>query len=314
MPTLVLGPVLVLLFSLNACRHNKELAALSPEQSRHIEILIRSQYDIPGDYQLVFGQRVRGQFPGYYDLPVTFSHDGKQVKFTFLLSQDEKHLARLQEFDLTKDPPSAMSFNSHRGKGDPNAKVTIVVFDDLECPYCARFHATLFPDTLDHYKKGVTVIYKDFPLVEIHPWAMHAAVNAGCLAEQSTPAYWDYVDNIHAHYADFSGDKQRLHETLQKLDQLAKLETGVDQGALDSCIRKQDESAVRASMAEGQTLGVESTPTIFVNGERIVGARPVNWVWASVDRALKIQGIEPPTQSDTVRTEILQNKARNTVQ
>lgn len=310
MPTLVLGPVLILLFSLNACQHKKELAALSPEQSRRIEILIRSQYDIPADYQLVFGQRFRGQFAGYSDLPVTFSHDGKQVKFTFLLSQDEKHLARLQELDLTKEPSSAIPFNSNRGRGDPNAKVTIVVFDDLECPFCARFHEGLFPDTLDRYKNWVTVVYKAFPLVAIHPWAMHAAVNSNCLAEQSTPAYWDYVDKIHAHYADFSGDKQRLPATLQKLDQLATQETGVDQKTLDLCIKKQDESAIRASMAEGQALGVESTPTIFINGERIVGARPVNWVWASVDRALKVQGLESPAQTDAERTDTLQNKAR----
>lgn len=314
MPTLVLVPVLILLFSLNACRHKKELAAVSPEQSRRIEILIRSQYDIPADYQLAFGQRGRGQFAGYSDLPVTFSHDGKQVKFTFLLSQDEKHLARLQEFDLTKEQSSAIPFNSNHGRGDPNAKVTIVVFDDLECPFCARFHEGLFPDTLERYKKSVTVIYKAFPLIEIHPWAMHAAVNANCLVEQSTPAYWDYVDKIHARYADFSGDKKRLPETLQKLDQLARQETGIDQGILDSCIRKQDESAIRASMAEGQTLGVESTPTIFINGERIVGARPANWVWASVDRALKIQGLESPAQTDAKRTETLQNKARNTAE
>jgi protein-disulfide isomerase len=312
-PALVLWPALILLFSLTACRHKNELAALSPEQSRRIEILIRSQYDIPADYQLVFSQRARGQFPGYYDLPVTFSHDGKQVKFTFLLSQDAKHLARLQEFDLTKDPSSAIPFNSQRARGEPQGKVTIVVFDDLECPFCARSHAALFPDTLQRYKKGVTVVYKDFPLVEIHPWAMHAAINAGCLAEQNTPAYWDYLDKVHAHYADFSGDKQRLPATLQKLDQLAAQEAGVDQKTLDLCIKKQDESAIRASMAEGQKLGVESTPTIFVNGERIVGARPINWVWASIDRALKVQGLEPPAQIDLVRTENLQNRAQDTL-
>ena len=153
-PTLVLWPVLVLLLSLTACRHKNELAALSPEQSRRIEILIRSQYDIPADYQLVFSQKARGQFPGYYDLPVTFSHDGKQVKFTFLLSQDEKHLARLQEFDLTKDPSSAIPINSQRARGEPPSKVAIVVFDDLECPYCARFHAELFPDTLNVIRTG----------------------------------------------------------------------------------------------------------------------------------------------------------------
>ena len=60
-------------------------------------------------------------------------------------------------------------------------------FDDLECPYCAKIHSALFPATLDRYKDLVRVVYKDYPLVEIHPWAMHAAVNSNCLAEQSVP-------------------------------------------------------------------------------------------------------------------------------
>jgi hypothetical protein len=94
----------MLLFALSACQYKKESAALPTEQSRRIEVLIRSQYDIPSDYLLRLGRKTRSHLPGYDDLPITFSHNGKHVDFNFLLSKDGKSLARLQESDLTSDP------------------------------------------------------------------------------------------------------------------------------------------------------------------------------------------------------------------
>ena len=119
-------------------------------------------------------------------------------------------------------------------------------------------------------------------------------MNAGCLAEQSTDAYLDYVGKLHTHYADFSGEARRLLASFKKLDQLAEQEAGVDQRTLSQCIVKQDDRRVRASITEGEKLGVQSLPTIFVNGEKLVGAQPVESIWAAIDRALKSQGIAPP--------------------
>ena len=97
----------------------------------------------------------------------------------------------------------------------PEAKVTIINFDDLECGYCARMHQELFPATLEHYKDMVRFVYKDDPLTEIHPWAMHAAVDANCLAAQSTDVYWTYVDYLHAHGDEVNGDGSRPEEELR---------------------------------------------------------------------------------------------------
>ena len=59
-------------------------------------------------------------------------------------------------------------------------------------------HQTLFPQILNEYGDRVTFVYKDYPLTEIHPWAVHAAVDASCLAAQNNDAYWDFADYIHA--------------------------------------------------------------------------------------------------------------------
>jgi protein-disulfide isomerase len=68
----------------------------------------------------------------------------------------------------------------------------------------------------------------------------------------------------------------------------------LDLAKLDACIAKQDESAVRASMKQGDSLGVNGTPTLFINGERISGVQPVAELSITIDRALREAGVQPP--------------------
>jgi protein-disulfide isomerase len=192
-----------------------------------------------------------------------------------------------------------ISTQSRPVRGPADAKVTIVNFDDLECPYCARMHQQLFPATQDRYKGLVKFIYKDYPLVEIHPWAMHAAVDSGCLAEQNSDAYWTFVDYLHAHGDDIKGAGHEANDPLKTLDKIARAEgerSKLDLAKLDACIAKQDETPVRASMKQGDSLGVNGTPTLFINGERISGALPEAELWIAIDRALKEAGVPPPPE------------------
>ena len=275
--------------------------AVDSQLSRRIEILVRSQFPVPAGYTITIGARGKSEFTGFDTIPVTFQRGEKKSSVNFLLSTDNKTLARLEKFDLSKDPAEAVSFAHRPVRGNPAAKVLIVNFDDLECPYCAKMHTELFPTTLDRYKDLVRVVYKDYPLVEIHPWAMHAAVNSNCLAEQSVPAYWQYVDYLHANGAEVNGAHD-LAATKATLDRIA-LEAGqrnkVDMTALKACVTKQDETEVRASMKEGEALNIDGTPTLFINGERIGGAVPEEVVWAAVDRALIGAGITPPAAPAT---------------
>jgi protein-disulfide isomerase len=275
----------------------------SPSSSvdRRIEVLVRSQFNVPQDYDISFGGKTKSDIPDYDNLPVTFTHNGKQTTVTFLLSKDGNTLARLEKFDISKDPESIYSVANRPMRGNPDAKVTVVNYDDLECPYCARMHEELFPATLDHYKGLVRFVYKDYPLVEIHPWAMHASVNANCLAVQSSDAYWKFVDYAHSHGQEIDANHQDVKQSFQVLDKAARdigAQAKVNTGKLDECLAKQDESAVRASMKEGERLGIEGTPQLYVDGERVAaGAQPTNNVWDVIDRALKADGINPPERA-----------------
>ena len=168
--------------------------SLQAKLDRQIQLTIRSQYNVPPDYTVTLGQRTKSDITGFDTLPVTFSNGSQNKTTVFLISKDNNTLARLEKFDLTKAPGSGINVLGRQIRGNPKAKVTIVNFDDLECPFCARMNEVLFPTTEQHYGNLVRYIYLDFPLVQLHPWAMHAAVNVNCMADQSPTGYWNLVD------------------------------------------------------------------------------------------------------------------------
>ncbi len=267
--------------------------------NRHIEVMVRSQFNVPQDVDVTIGARKPSQISGYDSLPITLSNSNgtKSQVIDFLISTDGKTLARLEKFDLVNDPVFSINVAGRPIRGNPAAKVTVINFDDLECGYCARLHEELFPATLDRYKDKVRFIYKDLPLTQIHPWSMHAAVDANCLAAQSGDVYWTYVDYLHSHGQEVNGENRDTARSFATLDRIARQEGTLgklDAAKLDACLAKQDESAVRASTQEALALGIESTPQTFVNGERFDGALPQEQVWMVIDRALRAAGENPP--------------------
>jgi protein-disulfide isomerase len=277
--------------------------ALSASLSRKIEVMIRSELGVPPQYNIAIGPRQKSDVTGYYTISVTFSLPGEPSRaqsLDFLLSKDENTLARLSKWDIAGDPMAEVPTAGRPVRGNPDAKVTIVNFDDLECPYCARLHAEFFPDTMNHYKGLVKFIYIDFPLTSIHPWAMHAAVNANCLAAQNGTAYWNYVDYLHTNGSEVSGSGDDPAKAAARLDQLAEQEGArdhLDSAKLRACVAKQDDSQIRAEMKAGDKLDVDATPTFFVNGERWSGILDESQLWIMIDRALRDQGIAPPAEA-----------------
>lgn len=279
--------------------------ATEAKLDRQIKLTIRSQFNVPPDYSVTLGQRSKSDISGFDSLPVTFSNGGSRNKVTvFLISKDNNTLGRLEKFDLTKNTSAEISTLGRPIRGNPNAKVTVINFDDLECPFCARMHQVLFPATEAHYGSQVRYVYRDFPLVQIHPWAMHAAVDVNCLAAQNQPGYWTLVDYIHSHGSEITGDETHRDPgaSMKKLDELTRQEgqqDKVNMDKLNACISKQDESAIRASMKEGDALGIDGTPTLFINGERATGAIPQSMLWTIIDRAISDTGGVPPPQGDS---------------
>jgi protein-disulfide isomerase len=265
--------------------------AVSADIVHRIQTEVRSRYNVPPQVTISVSNSKPSDVPGYDQVTVTFSEGTHSSSHDFLLSKDRKTLAHLEKIDISQDLMSKIDLKGRPVRGNDNAKVTIVNYDDFQCPFCSRMHQVLFPGVLQSYGDKVRVIYKDYPLVEIHPWAMHAAVDANCLNEQNGPAYWDFADFVHANQKSLAG--KSLEEAFTNLDHAATDQATkhqLDLGKLQACLKKQDESGIRSSMAEGDKLGVDSTPTLFVNGERISGALSPDQLHSIVDRALAYTG------------------------
>jgi protein-disulfide isomerase len=273
----------------------------SPDLNKKIERQVRSYYKVPAEVHVIVGVPAPStDFPNYDSLIVTVDGGERKQDITFLVSKDRSSLIRMTKFDLSKDPfaetMSKIDVSGRPTRGIKASKVVVVNFDDFECPFCSRMHQNLFPEILKEYGDRVTFVYKDYPLAEIHPWATHAAVDANCLASQSSDAYWDFADYIHANQHEVNNEKTsgaRL-EALDKLTMLQGQKHNVDVVKLQSCIKAQDESAVKTSMKEAERVGVEATPTLFINGEKIDGAVPVGELRAALDRALKDANLPVP--------------------
>jgi protein-disulfide isomerase len=267
-------------------------------------VLLRQKANLPPGSSVNVGPRMPSDVAGYDNVSVNFSMDGKVSRpVNFLLSKDGKTLAQFSKFDISADPRNLVSPEGRPARGGPaNAPVLIVGFDDLECPFCARMHESLFPALTKRYGDKVRFVYKDFPL-DIHPWAMRAAVDVNCMGAQSGQGYWNLVDYIHAHASDIGADPKdaKAEKTLpraeQQLDALTR-EQGQTQKAdmpkLEACLTKQDTAAIEASKKVGDSLGIDSTPTLFINGDKIEGAVPLDFLFGEVDDALRAEGVTPP--------------------
>jgi protein-disulfide isomerase len=280
---------------------------LSPQMERRIEVMIRNRSDVSPNYRLQMSVPTSSDIAGYDKVVVTFSAEGqKDSTLPIYVSTDGKTLAQLHTFDISTDPRHAVSDAGRPSRGgDEHAPVLIVGFDDLECPFCSRMNAELFPAVLNRYKDQVRIVYRDFPLPEDqHPWAMHAAVDVNCLAAGSPAAYWSYVDYVHSHAAEMGADEKNLAASEKQLDKLAMDEgarQGLDQAKLVACLLKQDTATIKASVEEGEAepLQVGSTPTLFINGEKVEGILPIETIYDVIDRALIAEGKTPPARPAT---------------
>ena len=276
----------------------KPAGALSPELYRRVEIMVRQRAKVPPNYTIEVGPRMPSEVPGFDRIDVTFTASGDKSKpIPFLISTDGKTLAQFNKFDIASDPKTVVSGAGRPSRGGPaKAPVQIVGFDDLECPYCARMHAQLFPALTQRYGDKVRIVYLDFPISQ-HPWAMRAAIDVNCVGDENPEGYWNLVDYIHAHASEFGGSEHSLQKANDTLDQLAMDEAKKDklkESEVQACIKKQDQARVKVSLKTGEDLQVEATPDLFINGERFEGAYPLEDLFRFIDAALVAEGVTPP--------------------
>lgn len=146
--------------------------------------------------------------------------------------------------------------------GASSAAITVVEFGDFGCPY-SQESSYVVRALAQKYGDRVRFIYRDFPIVELHPDAPHAAEAGNCAYEQGK--FWEYHDKLFAHQ-DLLGEESLLEYAKQ---------IGLNMGQFRTCLRGgKYRQEVAEDEAAGVLAGVRGTPTFFINGQRIPGSIP----------------------------------------
>ncbi|HET7291939.1 MAG TPA: thioredoxin domain-containing protein [Vicinamibacteria bacterium] len=157
--------------------------------------------------------------------------------------------------------------------GPADAPITLIEFSDYQCPYCHRAQGTV-DAVMSRYPGKVRFVHQEYPLAQ-HPRAFAAAVAARCANEQGR--FWDYHRSLMTEPGDFA-DADLARRAAQFGMDAAKLQTCVASGRFDADVNKAFEA--------GAAVGVNSTPTFFVNGRRLTGAMPFEAFQAIIDEEL----------------------------
>jgi protein-disulfide isomerase len=242
----------------------------SPGQAQKaVEGYLRHMYAFGSDVQVMVASPKDSQIPGLLEVDVVVKIGENSENAVFYLSKDGKYLVRGDIADLSKDPlaenRAKIDMKDAPVLGDPKAFVTLVEYSDFECPVCRNLHDAL-RGILPNYPQ-VRVVFKDFPLETLHPWARTAALAGRCAYQQNPAAFWKMYDAIY--------DGQELISASNAWTKMTDFagQAGLNGATFKSCMASAEAAAaVDANRANGLALEVNSTPTIFVNGRRIVGA------------------------------------------
>jgi protein-disulfide isomerase len=248
-------------------------ASGAPTQTqRNIEAYLRHLYAFGPDVQLSVGPLKETAVEGLLETNIDLLIGENKEAVKFYVSKDGKYLFRGDLSDLTKDPlaeaRAQIQMSDAPSLGDPRAPVTLVEYSDFQCPVCRNLHDAL-RGLLPTYPGKVRVVFKDFPIEPLHPWARTAALAGRCAYQQNPDAFWKIYDFIYDHQEVISAE----NVWTKMMDYAGQ--SGVNVETFKSCMASAEAgAAVNASLANGRQLDVNSTPTIFVNGRRIVGADP----------------------------------------
>lgn len=239
---------------------------------KSIEAYLRNLYAFGPDVHVAIGAPEESGIEGLLEVSVDVIMGETKEAAKFYVSKDGRYLIRGDVSDMSKDPlaenRALIDMKDAPAIGDAKAPVTLVEYSDFECPVCRNLHDVV-RGMLQTYAGKIRVVFKDFPIEQIHPWARTAALAGRCAYQQDPKAFWKMYDLIY--------DNQELISAANAWTKMTDYagQIGLNADAFKSCMAGPEAgNAINASRANGQQLEVSSTPTIFVNGRRIVGADP----------------------------------------
>jgi protein-disulfide isomerase len=260
----------ILVFSATASAQTTQPATTTsdPQLTKSTEAFIRNLFGWGPSYQLELGPFKPSPAPDFYTVPIKVTVNGQSDTGTVFVSKDGKTFLRGEMFDTTKDPfadsRAKLKVDGSPTLGPADAKVTLYEFSDFECPHCRVLHGVIKKFATEHPE--VRIVFKNFPLTQIHPWAETAAIGAHCAYVQKPAAFFAVQDQIF--------DNQDVISAENVWDKLVQFATSanLDPSTFKTCLTSDSaKQAIASDLALGSSLAITSTPTVFFNARPLVG-------------------------------------------
>jgi protein-disulfide isomerase len=233
------------------------------------------------------GDPTPGPLPGFYAVKVRGSLGDHSQDYTFYVSADGQKIIRGDVLDVKANPFQAdldlLKTDDQPFLGIPGAPVTIVEFSDFQCPYCKQESAIMRTQLPQAYPTDIQIVHLDFPLEAMHPFARSAAILGRCIYRQNNSSFWAWHDWAFAHQGELTPANLR-----DKALEYAKGDKNLDITALTSCTTSPEARAeVDRTLAIGNALNITATPTMFINGRRLVGALALDELKLVIDHEIE---------------------------
>ena len=235
---------------------------------RRVEQYLRNLYAWGLTFDVKVGPSKPSPIADLLEVPVKVSVGEQSDTAVVYVSKTGNFLFRGELTDMSVDPFADIRSKLHVGlspsMGPEDAKITLIEFADFECPSCRQLDLVL-RELLPRHPE-VRLVFKQYPLTDIHPWAMTAAIASQCTFEQSPAAFWKIHDAIFD-----AQDVITPPNVWEKMLDLAN-QLGLNAEAYRACmINPKTSTQVMATIEEGHALTITATPTTFVNSRRVVG-------------------------------------------
>jgi protein-disulfide isomerase len=211
--------------------------------------------------------------PGFREVAVVATAGQATQAVTFYVSADGSRVIQGNVFDVSRNPfqgdAEKIKTDLQPSFGTPGAPVVVVVYSDFQCSYCREEAKVIREQLPKAFPETVRVYFKDYPLEAIHPWAKNAAIAGRCIFRQKPAVFWQYHDWIFEHQGEITPENLK-----SKVEEFAKT-NALEPIQLSACLdNRATEAEVDRSIAEARMLGINSTPTLYVNGRKLVGQIP----------------------------------------
>lgn len=247
---------------------SKYVYSTSDSLESRVEHFLRYSYGWGDMFEVKVGTPKQSTFPELQEVPVTVTVQGQTDTATVYVDKNGKFLVRGEIADMTADPLAQIRAKLSPGDspslGPKNAKITLIEFADFQCPSCRQLDKILRTYLPQHPE--IRLVYKNYPLTDLHPWAMTAAIAGQCAYQQNPDTFWKLHDAIF--------DAQDVISPSNVWDKMIDLagQFGLNLETFRSCMADPNiPKIINQTQEEGHSVTVTATPTTFVNGRRVVG-------------------------------------------